>query len=136
YTRGRAIFAKEGYCITCHQADGMGLPASGFPPLAGTNWVTGKEDRLIKLTLNGLMGPIEVGGKTYPGQVPMTPFGGLLKDDEIAAVLTYVRNSFGNRAPAILPDQVKKVRTATKPQTGFYSPETLLRQHPMEKQGQ
>jgi mono/diheme cytochrome c family protein/glucose/arabinose dehydrogenase len=133
YNAGREIFAKEGYCITCHQANGLGLPASGFPPLAGTNWVLGNEDRLIKLTLNGLMGPIEVGGKTYPGQVPMTPFGGLLKDDEIAAVLTYVRNSFGNRAPAILPERVKAVRAATKTQTGFYTPEALLRQHPMEK---
>ena len=133
YTKGREIFAKEGYCITCHQADGQGLPASGFPPLAGTKWVTGNEERLIKLTLNGLMGPIEVGGKTYPGQVPMTPFGGLLKDDEIAAVLTYVRNSFGNQAPAILPEQVKKIRAATKTKTDFYTPEALLRQHPMEK---
>ena len=133
YTLGREIFAKEGYCITCHQPDGRGLAASGFPPLAGTKWVLGNDDRLIKLTLKGLMGPIEVVGKTYPGQVPMTPFGGLLKDNEIAAVLTYVRNSFGNQAPAILPDQVKKVRAATQRKTDFYSPDQLLKEHPMEK---
>ena len=133
YTKGREIFAKEGYCITCHQPDGKGLAASGFPPLTGTNWVSGNEERLIKLALKGLMGPIEVVGKTYPGQVPMTPFGGLLKDDEVAAVLTYVRNSFGNQAPAIMPDQVKKVRAATEGKKDFYSPNQLLKEHPMEK---
>ncbi|MBD2704995.1 HEAT repeat domain-containing protein [Spirosoma sp. BT702] len=133
YTAGREIFAKEGYCITCHQADGKGLAASGFPPLSGTKWVTGNEERLIKLALKGMLGPIEVGGQKYPGQVPMTPFGGLLKDNELAAVLTYVRNSFGNQAPAITPEQVKKVRASTGQKKDFYSPEQLLKEHPMEK---
>ena len=76
------------------------------------------------------MGPIKVLDKEYPGQVPMTPFGGMLKDDEMAAVLTYVRNSFGNKASAISPDKVKEVRAATEGKTGFYSPEELLKQHP------
>ncbi|GAB3941566.1 GDSL-type esterase/lipase family protein [Spirosoma harenae] len=132
YTRGREIFAKEGYCITCHQPDGQGLAASGFPSLSKNKWVLGNTDRLIKLTLKGLLGPIEVDGKNYPGQVPMTPFGGLLKDDEVAAVLTYVRNSFGNQASAILPDQVKKVRAATQAKKDFYSPTQLLKEHPLE----
>jgi len=131
--KGKALYAREGACITCHQPDGKGLPASGFPPLAGTNWVLGNEDRLIKVVLNGLYGPMEVLGTRYPGQVPMTPFGNMLKDEEIAAVLTYVRNSFGNKASAISPDKVKAVRAATKDKTGFYSPDELLRQHPMEK---
>ncbi|GAB4031934.1 PVC-type heme-binding CxxCH protein [Spirosoma jeollabukense] len=132
YNQGKEIYAKEGYCTTCHQPDGKGLTASGFPPLIGTKWVLGNEDRLIKIALKGLMGPIDVGGKTYPGQVPMTPFGGLLKDNEIAAVLTYVRNSFGNNAPAILPDKVKKVRAATESKKDFYSPTQLLKEYPME----
>ncbi|MGV3639460.1 MAG: PVC-type heme-binding CxxCH protein [Adhaeribacter sp.] len=130
--KGKALYAREGACITCHQADGKGLTASGFPPLTGTEWVLGNEDRLIKLVLHGLQGPIEVAGKKYPGQVPMTPFGGMLKDDEVAAVLTYVRNSFGNKAPAVTPEKVKAVREATKNKTGFYSPAELLRQHPLE----
>lgn len=133
FNMGKQIYAKEGYCTTCHQPDGKGLTASGFPPLTGTNWVSGNEERLIKIALKGLMGPIDVVGKTYPGQVPMTPFGGLLKDNEIAAVLTYVRNSFGNQAPAILPDQVRKVRAATERKKDFYSPQQLLKEHPMEK---
>ena len=92
----------------------------------------GSDERLIKIVLKGLHGPIEVLGKEYPGQVPMTPFGGMLKDEEVAAVLTYVRNSFGNKASAVTPEKVKEVREATKGKTGFYSPEELLEQHPAE----
>lgn len=133
FNQGRQIYAKEGYCTTCHQPDGKGLEASGFPPLAATSWVTGSDERLIKIALKGLLGPIEVNGKKYPGQVPMTPFAGLLKDDEIAAVLTYVRNSFGNKGPAISPEKVKQVRAATESKKDFYSPEQLLKEHPLEK---
>ena len=79
------------------------------------------------------MGPIEVNGKKYPGQVPMTPFEGLLNDEEVAAVLTYVRNSFGNQASAIQPEKVKQVRAAVKNVEGFYAPEKLLKEHPLEK---
>ncbi len=118
--------------MTCHQPDGTGLSASGFPPITGTRWVTGSEERLIKLVLNGLHGPIEVQGQKYAGQVPMTPFGGMLKDEEVAAVLTYVRNSFGNKAPAVSPAKVAQVRAATKDKTGFYSPAELLKMHPMD----
>ena len=133
FIAGKAIYAKEGYCSTCHQPDGAGLSASCFPPLVGTQWVLGNEERLIKLVLKGLQGPVEILGKEYPGQVPMTPFGGLLNDDEVAAVLTYVRNSFGNKASVITPEKVKEVREATKDKTGFYSPEELLKQYPLEK---
>jgi mono/diheme cytochrome c family protein len=130
FLTGKAIFAREGYCITCHQQDGKGLAASGFPPLSGSEWVMGNEERLIKVVLKGMAGPIEVNGKKYPGQVPMTPFNGLLRDDEVAAVLTYVRNSFGNKAAAVTPEKVKAVREAIKDKNGFYSPEELLKQHP------
>ncbi|MCM4167224.1 hypothetical protein KCTC52924_02804 [Arenibacter antarcticus] len=132
YIKGAAIYAREGFCITCHQPNGKGLESSGFPPLAGSHWVTGSEDRLIKLTINGMMGPIEVLGKTYPGQVPMTPFGGMLNDDEIAAVLTYVRNTFGNKASVIDPAKVKQVREEIKDKKGFYTAEELLKEHPKE----
>jgi glucose/arabinose dehydrogenase/mono/diheme cytochrome c family protein len=130
---GKEVYTREGYCITCHQPDGKGLEASGFPPVIGSEWVTGNEERLIKLVLKGMYGPIEVNGKNYPGQVPMTPFEGLLKDEEVAAVLTYLRNSFGNSAPAVSPAKVKEMRAAVKDKTGFYTPEELLKQHPLEK---
>ena len=134
FIQGKAIYSQDGYCSTCHQKDGQGLGASGFPPLTASQWVTGNKERLIKLTINGLMGPIEVLGKQYSGQVPMTPFGGMLNDEEIAAVLTYVRNSFGNQASAVSPELVKKVRAETKENTGYYSPEALLEQYPLENQ--
>ena len=76
---------------------------------------------------------IEVKGKKYPGLVPMTPFSGMLNDKEMAAVLTYSRNAFGNTASAITPEEVKAVRDATKDFKGFYSPDALLKEHPMEK---
>ncbi|CAM4320621.1 PVC-type heme-binding CxxCH protein [Zobellia nedashkovskayae] len=129
---GQEIYERDGYCATCHQPDGQGLTASGFPPLAGSKWVTGSEERLIKLTTKGIMGPIEVKGKKYPGQVPMTPFGKLLNEEETAAVLTYVRNTFGNKASAISPEKVKEVREKIKDKEGFYSPEELLLEHPMK----
>lgn len=133
FVKGREIYLREGFCGTCHQPDGEGLSASGFPPLAGTPWVEGSEDRLIKLVLNGLQGPIEVKNVRYSGQVPMTPFGGMLDDEEIAAVLTYVRNTFGNKASAVTPEKVAAVRQATKDKKGFYSPDELLKQHPLER---
>ena len=71
-------------------------------------------------------------GNHYDGQVPMMAFKGLLKDDEIAAVLTYVRNSFGNKASVIDPNKVKEVRAATKDRNSFYTPDELLNEHPMK----
>ena len=78
------------------------------------------------------MGPIEVKGKQYPGQVPMTGFGGLLNDEDIASVLTYVRNSFGNKASAIQPAKVAEIREATGTRI-FYTAEELLKAHPLEQ---
>jgi mono/diheme cytochrome c family protein/glucose/arabinose dehydrogenase len=129
YLAGHTIYFRDGHCGTCHQADGKGLPSAGFPPLDESFWVSGSEERLIKLTLHGLMGPFELKGVKYPGQVPMTPFGGLLNDQEIADVLTYVRNSFGNKAAPVTPENVAKVRQATGTRS-FYSPEELLKEHP------
>jgi mono/diheme cytochrome c family protein/glucose/arabinose dehydrogenase len=132
YNKGAAIFIREGSCATCHQPNGKGLAAAGFPPL-DPKWVTGNDDRLIKVVLKGIYGPIEIQGIKYPGQVPMTPFGGMLDDNDVASVLTYVRNSFGNKAPSISPEKVKAVRTSVKEKTGFYTPEELLTIHPMDK---
>ena len=130
FIKGAEIYEKEGYCGTCHQENGMGLPDAGFPPLAGTKWVNGDHERLIKLTLKGLMGPIEVNGKAYPGLVPMTPFESLLSDYDAAAVLTFIRNSFGNKSEPILPWKINKIRNEIKGKQGFYSPAELLTAHP------
>ena len=130
FVKGAEVFNREAHCVTCHQANGKGLPDSGLPPLIDSSWVTGDPDRLIKLTLKGLMGPIEVNGRKYPGQVPMTPFEQLLNDDEIASVLTYTRNAFGNKASAIRESDVARVRKEVKSFIGLYKPEDLLKEHP------
>ena len=132
FVQGAEIFNREAHCVTCHQENGKGLPDSGLPPLVQSAWVTGDPDRLIKLTLKGLMGPIEVNGRKYPGQVPMTPFENLLKDDEIASVLTYTRNAFGNKASAIQQSDVARVRKEVKNFIGLYKPEDLLKKHPIK----
>ncbi|TBH74101.1 PVC-type heme-binding CxxCH protein [Aquirufa nivalisilvae] len=132
YNAGGALFGKEGYCGTCHQLDGKGLTASGFPPLSGSKWVTGNQDRLIKLVLKGLMGPMTVNGVKYSGQVPMTPFGGLMNDKDVADVLTYIRNAFGNKGSLISPQKVKEVRANVLGKKDFYQVDKLLSEHPME----
>lgn len=94
------------YCGTCHQRNGQG--ASGrFPPLAGTPWVTGDKKRLITVVLKGLEGRIEVKGETYDNMMPQHSF---LDNEEVANVLTYVRQNFGNKASAVTVGEVSKVR--------------------------
>jgi mono/diheme cytochrome c family protein/glucose/arabinose dehydrogenase len=132
FKAGHEIYFRDAHCATCHQPDGKGLDPA-FPPLYDSIFVHGDAERLIKLTLHGLMGPFELHGKSYDGQVPMTPFGGMLSDKEVADVLTYVRNQFGNKASAISEKQVKTVRDATKDIVGFYQMDQLLKEHPLEK---
>lgn len=128
---GKEIYNRDGYCATCHQPNGTGLESSGFPPLVASKWVMGSEERLVKIILNGLYGPIEVNGRKYPGNVPMTPYAGMLNDEEIAAVSNYVRNSFGNTTSVqISSEMVKTIREKTKNKKGFYTPEELLKIHP------
>ena len=126
FAKGKEIYNREGYCGTCHRENGEGMPNSGFPPLSKTPFVLGSDEDLIKIVLKGLQGPMEVNGKKYDGQVPMTPFEGLLNDDEVAAVLSYVRNSFGNKASVVSPEKVKMVREKIKDKEEFYRPDELV----------
>jgi len=128
------VFARDQHCVTCHQPTGLGL-GNTYPPLDGSPWVTGSQERLIKLALYGMWGPLELKGKVYDpshGVPPMTPFRSLLSDDEMAAVLTYVRNSWSNKADPILPGTVNKVRAALSGRNTFWKPQELLSLHPME----
>lgn len=97
-------------CATCHQATGLGL-APVFPPLAGSEWVTGSEERLIRIVLHGLTGPIKVKGVDFTGAMPATgPGSGYnLNADKVAAVLSYVRKEFGGDAPPISAQKVSEV---------------------------
>lgn len=132
---GSEVYHRDAHCVTCHQPSGQGM-VNIYPPLKESPWVVGDDERAIKLTLNGLYGPITVNGVKYDasrGVPPMTAFRGILNDEEVAAVLTFVRNSWGNQAPAVSPEKVAKVRAATKDQTGFWSPDVLLQAHPLER---
>lgn len=131
YLAGQKVYFREGHCVTCHQPNGKGLDPA-FPSLEKSPWVQGDPERLVKLAMYGLMGPLELNGKKYDGQVPMTPFAGMLNDGEMAAVLTFVRNSFGNRGEPITAAQVKKVRDANPGRVNFYTVEALLREHPLK----
>lgn len=130
---GRQIYSRDASCMTCHQKDGNGLPPA-FPPLSGSEWLQGSDERLIKIVLNGLAGPIEVKQKAYSpetGTPPMPALRELLSDREIAAVLVYVRNAFGNRLPIVPEATVAKVRAQTKDRSTFWTAEELLKAHPM-----
>lgn len=109
-------------CITCHQADGAGLPPA-FPPLAASAVAIGDADVAIKIVLSGLTGEMKRGGTTFNGM--MTPWASALSDAEIAAVLTYVRSNFGNSADAVTEEQVAGVRAATSSQTAPYTTDDL-----------
>lgn len=93
-------------CAACHQADGNGIQ-NAFPPLAGSEWVNGPAENLIRIQLRGLQGKITVKGAEYNGVMPPNSS---LSDEQIAEVLTYIRSNFGNKASAITAEQVKALR--------------------------
>ena len=109
--RGAAVYART--CIACHQPTGLGLPPV-FPPLANAPIVVGNPELPVKFILQGLMGPITVNGMAYNSMMP--PVAGV-SDADIADVLTYVRQSFGNQANAVTADQVKAIRAANAART-------------------
>lgn len=110
------VLGKKSYeqvCITCHQDKGQGLPGT-YPPLAGSEWVNGSEERLIRIVLYGLKGVVHVKGGEFnaaamPSVGKVTGSGYNWSDEKIAAVLTYVRGSFGNTSSAITPEQVAAI---------------------------
>ncbi len=119
---GKRIFVTN--CIACHQTTGLGLPGA-YPPLAGSEWVAGPEERAIRVVLNGLTGPVTVKGSQFNNAMPT--FGTQLKDDQIANVLTYIRSEWGNNAPPVSPDRVKEIRAAVADRTGPWTAEELLK---------
>jgi len=100
----------EIYCRACHQKDGNG-DGLRFPPLESSEWVKGDKKRLINILLNGLQGTIEVKGKPYNSLMPPQTF---LKDEEIAQVLTYIRQNFDNNASVVTSDDVRQIRNNQK----------------------
>jgi len=102
--RGKAVYSRT--CIACHQPTGMGLPPV-FPPLAGSEWVAKDASIAVRNIVNGMQGPITVKGVTYNSMMP--PVAGL-SDKDIADVLSYVNNSFGNSGPVVTEAEVTAIK--------------------------
>jgi mono/diheme cytochrome c family protein len=113
--RGKAVF--ESVCAPCHNSDGMGKPNQA-PPFVSSEWALGSPARMIRIPLAGLNGPVKV--KDQEWNLSMPAMGAALPDEDLAAVLSYIRQSWGNKASAITPEQVKAVRAEIgTPSQGF-----------------
>jgi mono/diheme cytochrome c family protein len=104
-TRGKTVY--DTYCLPCHQADGSGVPTMN-PPLVKTSWVLGNKTILIEQVLKGSTGKVVIDGEKFHGAMPAQT---QLTDEQIADVLTFVRNSFGNKASIVTPAEVKAIRS-------------------------
>ncbi|MDB4883261.1 MAG: cytochrome c subunit of cbb3 type cytochrome oxidase [Gemmatimonadetes bacterium] len=105
---GKQVYAMT--CAACHQATGLGVEGT-YPPLAASEWAQGDDGKLVRIILHGLTGPVEVAGETYSGAMP--PWGGVLKDPDVAAVATYIRGAWGNHAAPVTTARVASIRSAT-----------------------
>ncbi len=108
---GNRLFHQATACVSCHQATGLGLPGA-YPPLAGSEWVNGPEDRVVSIVLYGLQGQVHVKGMVFSAAAmpAFGPSGFNWSNDQIAAVLSYVRQEWGNKSPAISADTVASIR--------------------------
>jgi len=128
--RGKTVYMQV--CFACHQPTGLGLPGM-FPPLASSDWVAAKKpDRLIRMVLHGFAGPFMLNGAPFKSPAPiMPPQGAALSDEQVADVLTYVRNSFGNAASTVSPAEVKAVRESENARAAMWT-EAELQKVPVE----
>jgi mono/diheme cytochrome c family protein len=108
-------------CTQCHQDDAKGVPGT-YPPLAGSEWVQGRKEVLVRILLHGLEGDVHVAGSNYNGQMPAWS---KLNDRQIAGVATYIRSSFGNSASAVSPEEVAAIRQETKERSQSWKAEEL-----------
>ena len=106
--RGQAVYSRT--CIACHQPTGMGLPPV-FPPLAGSEWIAKSASIAVRNIVNGMLGPVTVKGTTYNSMMP--PVAGVT-DKDIADVVTYVNNSWGNTGPVVTEAEVKAIKDKYK----------------------
>ena len=118
--QGERIYLHN--CQGCHQQNGQGVPGA-FPPLVGAEWVTGAPETLVRILLQGLTGPVQVAGATYNGAMPA--WKDVLKDEEIAAVATYIRQLEANDAPAVPAAEVAALREAHADRTTAWTAEEL-----------
>lgn len=127
FEKGKLIYA--GLCAACHQPTGTGLEGLA-PPLVDSDWVLGPADRPIRIVLNGLGGPVNVGGRTWHLEMPPLP---QFTDDQIAQVLTYIRREWEHNASPVAPAEVTKIREANKGRTRAWTADELNPPKPKKK---
>lgn len=116
--RGKKIFSAN--CAVCHQPNGLGAAGQGYPPLAGSEWVTGSTKRLGMIILKGLQGPMTVKGQQY-GTAVMQAWDTTLNDKKIADVMTYIRQEWGNKAGPVSPEGVAALRKELATHSGSFT---------------
>ncbi len=104
-TLGKRLYVAN--CASCHQVTGLGQPGV-YPPLDGSHFVNGPSSRLVAIVLNGVTGPLKVDNTVFNNNMPA--WKGLLKDEQIAQILTYVRQEWSNRSAPISPESVAAQR--------------------------
>lgn len=118
-SQGKGAEVYMQYCASCHQAQGGGVPGE-FPPLINSEWTTGDKGRLIRTILHGMQGPIEIKGQHYDEVMPAHAF---LDDEDLAALLTFIRNSFDNTADPVHESEVLLVRSGDARETPWEAAE-------------
>lgn len=93
------------------------------PPLAGSEWVVGPAERLVRISLGGVRGPLQTGGRSYNLEMPPMVF---FNDDDMAAILTYTRAAWGNAGAPVSPEEVRRIRAATADRGDSWTAEELL----------
>ena len=118
--KGEALYLVS--CGACHQSNGQGLEGIA-PPLAGTRWPNEPEERLARIVLHGLRGSITVADKEYNLEMPAL---GFFNDQDIAAILTYIRAAWGKPAESVSEEPIGKIRTQTRERIDSWTVEELL----------
>ena len=118
---GQRLF--DSYCSACHQYDDQGMGEA--PPLAGSPWVNGPAERLVRIILHGITGRIEIRGRVYDREMP--GFGGVLSNDDVAALATYTRKRFGTSVGPVMPAEVGRIRREHAGRTAYWPADELLK---------
>jgi mono/diheme cytochrome c family protein len=121
FETGKQLYAA--ICAACHQPHGLGLEGLA-PPLADSEWVTGSVERLGRIAINGVRGPIQVGTLRYSLDMPAW---GVLNDEQLAAIFTYLRREWGHAAAPVEPEMVKQIRAAVAGRQDAWTQVELLK---------